>query len=361
MISTVGSFLFGLAVLLWVVDMIRNFRPFRAKEAGNVFGGPGLEWLPSGLYSLRSSPVIRSLYPLWDQKDLARDVAAGRYFLPGAPRGDRETLITSPVNAEPQYVLRIPRPSSWYVWGAVFTAGFFLILTVQAYLLSVISGLLAIYCIWEWAWRLDRPNPHETVDVGGGVRLPTYVSGPSSHGWWAMVITLIVGGMVAVMACFSYVFLWSRRPDLWQAPPDLGSLPLTLVLLVLAGVGGWAAQAALKLDRPRSPVIAAAVMLLATLAAGGAWAAEASAWWASGLRPDVSSQGATVFALLAWQGLFAGICLLMGPFAALRWMFGHLSPKRPATFELIALFLAFTALQGAGTTLLVRLFPGVMS
>ena len=144
-------------------------------------------------------------------------------------------------------------------------------------------------------------------------------------------------------------------------PPLAGFIGKLAMMDALSGVGGWAAQAALKLDRPRSPVIAAAVMLLATLAAGGAWAAEASAWWASGLRPDVSSQGATVFALLAWQGLFAGICLLMGPFAALRWMFGHLSPKRPATFELIALFLAFTALQGAGTTLLVRLFPGVMS
>ena len=26
--------------------------------------------------------------------------------------------------------------------------------------------------------------------------MPNYVSGPSSHGWWAMVIVLIVGGMV---------------------------------------------------------------------------------------------------------------------------------------------------------------------
>jgi cytochrome c oxidase subunit I+III len=41
--------------------------------------------------------VISSLYPLWDQNNLARDVEAGRYFLPGAPTGGRETLVTSPV------------------------------------------------------------------------------------------------------------------------------------------------------------------------------------------------------------------------------------------------------------------------
>ncbi|WP_312147818.1 cytochrome c oxidase subunit I [Brevundimonas sp.] len=359
MISTAGSFLFGLAVLLWMVDMIRNFRPFGDKDAGNVFDGPGLEWLPSGRYSLRSIPVIQSLYPVWDQPNLARDVPAGRYFLPGAPRGHRETIITSPINAEPQYLQRMPRPSSWYVWGAVFTAGFFLILTIQAYAVSVVSGVLAVFCILKWCWTLDRPSGPATVAVGGGVRLPTYVSGSSSHGWWAMVITLIVSGMVAIMACFSYVFLWSRRPDLWQAPPDLATLPVTAGLLVAAGVGGWMAQGLLKRGRPRSAGLAAVLMLSATLAAGGAFANEATAWWGTGLRPDASSQGATVYALLAWQGTFVGIALLMGPFALLRWLFGHLSPRHPATFEVIALFVAFTAVQGTATSLLVRLLPGV--
>ena len=94
------------------------------------------------------------------------------------------------------------------------------------------------------------------------------------------------------------------------------------------------------------------------LMAGGAWAAEASAWWSSGLRPDATSQGATVYALLAWQGTFVGIGLLMGPFVLLRWLRGHVAPRRPATFEVVALFLAFTALQGGATTLLIRLFPG---
>jgi cytochrome c oxidase subunit I+III len=42
----------------------------------------------------------------------------------------------------------------------------------------------------------------------------------------------------------------------------------------------------------------------------------------SGLRPDASSQGATVYALLAWQGLFVDISLLMGPFVVLRWLCG---------------------------------------
>ncbi|MDG2520683.1 cbb3-type cytochrome c oxidase subunit I [Caulobacter segnis] len=355
LISTFGSFLFGLAVMLWIIDMIRNFRPFGDKEAGNLFNGPGLEWLPAGFYSLRSIPVITSLYPVWEQKGLGRDVAAGRYLLPGAPRGERETIVTSPITAQPQYLLRMPRPSSWHVWGAVFTAGFFLILTVQAYVAAVVSGILAVYCLWEWAWRLDRPHRAATADVGGGVRLPTSVSGPMSHGWWAMVITLTVSGMVAVMAGFSYVFLWSRRPDLWRAPPDAASLLITLGLLAACALGAFGSVRSLKGARPS---LAAALMLTASLAAAAAFAVEAGAWWSSGLRPDANSQGATVFALLAWQGVFAGIGLLMGLFALMRRLFGLVTPDRPATFELIGLFLGYTAAQGAASLLLVRLLPG---
>ena len=358
LISTVGSFLFGLAVLLWVIDMIRNYRPFGRKEAGNVFGGAGLEWLPAGLYSLRSIPVITSLYPGWEQKGLGRDVAAGRYFLPGAPRGERETLVTSPLNAEPQYLLRMPRPSSWYVWGAIFTAGFFLILTIQAYLVSALCGVLAIYCILKWCWKLDRPSEEDTVDIGGGVRVPTYVAGPASHGWWAMVITLIVAGMVAIMAGFSYIFLWSRRPDLWQEPPEVSTLIAVLILTAAAAALAWLSLKALAFERPRSAMISAILMLLASVALIGGWAVEFQAWRGVGLTPDASSQGATVFALLAWQGLFAGVIGLMGLFAVARWIFGLVEARRPATYQLIALFISFAAAQGAYAAVLTHLFPG---
>ncbi|WP_257818287.1 cbb3-type cytochrome c oxidase subunit I [Phenylobacterium sp. J367] len=219
-LSTAGAYLFGFAVLLWIVDMARNFRPFGATNAGNVYGGPGLEWLPNDLYSVRSIPVVKSLYPLWDQPNLARDVEAGRYFLPDNPTGGRETIVTSTMNAEPQFLLRMPKPSGWHVWAAIFTAGFFLLLTIQAYVASAICGVLAVYTLVQWCWLLDKPMDQAPVDIGGGVMAPSYASGPRSHGWWATVITLIVGGMVALLAGFSYVFLWSGRPDLWIAPPD---------------------------------------------------------------------------------------------------------------------------------------------
>ena len=164
----------------------------------------------------------------------------------------------------------MPRPSSWYLWGAVFTAGFFLILTVQAYIVSLISGVLAIYCIMKWAWKLDAPNELEAVDVGGGVILPTYVSGPTSHGWWAMVITLIVSGMITVMAGFSYVFLWSRRPDLWIAPPDVLTLIGVLALLATCAGAAWFATRATRREGRAWQGLAAGLIVMAAAALTGA-------------------------------------------------------------------------------------------
>jgi len=359
LISTVGAVLTALAVLIWIIDMVRNFRPFGSRDAGNLYGGPGLEWLPTGLYSSRSIPIVTSQYPLWEQKDLARDVEAGRYFLPNSTTGRRETLVTSTLNAEPQYLQRMPVPSGWPIWAAVFTAAAFLLLTVQAYWPSLVSAVLAIYCVFSWCWTLDRPVDQETADIGAGIQVPTYVSGPASHGWWAMVITLVVGGMVAVLAAFSYVFLWSRNPATWTPPPGPSTVAATLGPYLLAALLAWGACFVLRLDRPRSGVIGTAMMVLASLLIAAGWGFDWRAWHTIGTDPTATAQAAMVYAFIAWDGFFAFVSILMGLFVALRWAAGLVSAQRPSTFDLVALFLVYTAMQGAGASLLTRLFPGV--
>src|SRR3546814_13384536 len=76
------------------------------------------------------------------------DVAEGRYFLPGSATGYRETIITSPLRAEPEYLQIMPGPSVWPLLAAIFTAGFFLLLTVQSYRPGLVSGVIAILCVF---------------------------------------------------------------------------------------------------------------------------------------------------------------------------------------------------------------------
>ena len=110
MVSTIGAFTLALGVLVFLFDILKNLRPALSDQAGDVWGAGTLEWLNNDSYASRSIPHVASREPLWDQPGLRQDVDAGRYYLPGAPTGCRETIITSPVEAAPQYLARLPGP-----------------------------------------------------------------------------------------------------------------------------------------------------------------------------------------------------------------------------------------------------------
>jgi cytochrome c oxidase subunit I+III len=353
LISTIGAFMLAAGVLLFLVDLARNFRLAPGGcNAGNVYDGGTLEWLPSELYSTRSIPVVRSREPLRDDPKLADDVAAGRYFLPGSATGLRETIVTSPLLAEPQYLQIMPGPSAWPFAAAVFTAGFFLALTVQAYMFGWVSGILAVACVLRWLWETDRPVEQAEVDIGAGIMVPTYVTGPSSHGWWAMVILLVVMAMIFIMALFSLAFLWSNQPGFWAPPPRIGTaLPVAL----LYGTALVAALAARRL-LPRGAGGASGLLLASVLAAGVALWLDWSSWRASGLVPEASGQGATIYALQALQAFAVGTGLLMAAFCAARALRGLVSLPRNNSVDLTMLFLAYTAVQGLVAALFGRAF-----
>ncbi|RYD43763.1 MAG: cytochrome ubiquinol oxidase subunit I [Sphingomonadales bacterium] len=353
LISTIGAFMLAAGVLLFLVDLARNFRLAPGGgNAGNVYDGGTLEWLPSELYSTRSIPVVRSREPLRDDPKLADDVAAGRYFLPGSATGLRETIVTSPLLAEPQYLQIMPGPSAWPFAAAVFTAGFFLALTVQAYMFGWVSGILAVACVLRWLWETDRPVEQAEVDIGAGIMVPTYVTGPSSHGWWAMVILLVVMAMIFIMALFSLAFLWSNQPGFWAPPPRIGTaLPVAL----LYGTALVAALAARRL-LPRGAGGASGLLLASVLAAGVALWLDWSSWRASGLVPQASGQGATIYALQALQAFATSTGLLMAAFCAARALRGLVSLPRNNSVDLTMLFLAYTAVQGLVAALFGRSF-----
>ena len=198
--------------------------------------------LPSGLYSTRSIPLITSREPLWDQPGLAKAVGEGRYFLPNSATGLRETIVTSPVMAEPEYVEIMPGPSPWPLVSAIFTAFMFLALTVQAYAFATFSGVVMLIGVLRWLWETDRPIRQTSADIGANIQRPTYRIGPSSHGWWALTILFVVFGMIMFMAAFGFLYLYgvhrnfgSRRQASSRSPPSPRSTPPRSVLAYIAG------------------------------------------------------------------------------------------------------------------------------
>ena len=100
------------------------------------------------------------------------------------------------------------------------------------------------------------------------------------------------------------------------------------------------------------------LLILSALLLLGALIADHGSWYAAGLRPDASGQGATVFAFLGLQACLVGVCVLMAAFVAARGARGFVAVPRSNVIDLPAIFLIFTAAAGATSAALARLVPG---
>jgi cytochrome c oxidase subunit I+III len=362
LVSTAGAFMLAAGVLVVLVDLVRNLRPSGGEQAGNLWGAGTLEWLPNDTYAARSVPYVTSREPLWDQPGLAKDVEAGRYYLPGTATGWRESIVTSPIEAMPQYLSRLPDPGWTPLLAAVFTAAFFLLLTGKLVTPAVLCALAAVVMMVAWMWQSD-PAPVAPVDIGGGVRLPTYASGPVSHSWWAMVVLLLVAGSLYLSYVFSYLYLWTVSPQVW---PEAGSQlmptpgwPLASGGLLIAASATMLAAGRVLSDRTAYRAIALIVIAVVALAAS--LGVEFYGHRQAGLRADANAYGAMVSmaGFLQFQLVLPVIC--MAGFAIARRLSGRLDHVRRVTFDNLALLCHYAVGQGLLGLLLVHGFPRVVA
>ncbi|MDQ3143859.1 MAG: cytochrome ubiquinol oxidase subunit I, partial [Pseudomonadota bacterium] len=102
------------------------------------------------------------------------------------------------------------------------------------------------------------------------------------------------------------------------------------------------------------------VMLLAAALLAFGFGTDWWSWHASGLSPDQSGQGATVYMFLALEGQLLAVAVLMALYLAARTSRGLVTRPRNNTFDLTTLFLVYTGGQGIVAALLSRLFPGAI-
>lgn len=185
LISTAGAFIFAAGVLVVVFDVLR---PKHRQPRGefNPWNAGTLEWVsePEENWGVRSIPIVRSRYPLWDQKDLARKVNEGRYYLPDAEEGWREGLVTSVLDAEPIQVLRVGGTSHVTIVSALSLGGAFIALTFHWWIATALAAIICFCAIIYWLWTGTGEIPEKPEkDVGLGLSLPLYASGSDSVGW----------------------------------------------------------------------------------------------------------------------------------------------------------------------------------
>jgi cytochrome c oxidase subunit I+III len=357
LVSTVGAFILAAGILVVLLDVILHLR-MAGKVHANVWGAGTLEWLPAHDYAVRSIPSVESREPLWDRPELAREVDEGAHYLPGTATGGRETIVTSPVDARPQYVLLLPGWSYLPLVAGAGTAAFFLFLTVKMTWPAAVGGVVAVAAIWRWMWESDRGPVHPSLDIGGGMRLPVYVTGPASHSWWAMIVLILVDGTVFASLVFSWFYLQHAGGEAWP----LSGTVLPAAVWPLGAALAWLASSGLVASARRmlecdSAGTFRAAMLGAVALMLGAFGLDAGGWWRNGLRPEVHAHGAMVYAVLAWQSVHVCALLVMTAYTLARSWSGMLDRTRRVTFDNTRLFWHYMVGQGIAGIALVHAIP----
>ena len=356
MLSTVGAFIFAFGVLLFIVDAVRALRR-PEKEVGNPWNAPTLEWLPSESYGNRSIPRIHSTNPLWDQPTLSEEVERGQHYLPGTATGLRETIATSPVKAEPRYLMVLPTDSWLPVIAALGTAGFFLLLTVKAILPAFIFGLMAVGGTVAWLWESDRKPPIDQARVAEDLVLPVNAKTTASQSWWGTMVMLIVDACIFTSFGYAYVHVSMRLqvcPPPGAALPELSSQLVSAGLLMTSSVLMLLAVRAL--GKRRLPWL----VLLALGCTAASFLLDLRGHQFAGLDPTASAWGAAIGGLLGYQGLHVVVLAIAGPYLVLRSWRGHLGERSRATLDNVALLWHYTTLQGLAGMALVHGLPALM-
>ncbi|MDQ2889698.1 MAG: cytochrome c oxidase subunit I [Gemmatimonadota bacterium] len=234
LIVTIGAYVFATGVLLFIINVLRSLK--HGVIAGdNPWDAPTLEWStssPPPPYNFASIPVIASRHPLWENR--LPDEGSGRSVLSNGPllEDGRETFGITPLDAEPDVVMRMPADS---IWPLVLAFG----LTVTSFGLlgpsnglTIVGVLLAFLAVVAWFAPASGARRHEMVDTLFGM-LPVNGEGRHSVAWWGMVCVIATEAAFFAYLLASYAYLSASSINPWPTlPPDLKlALPNTVILI----------------------------------------------------------------------------------------------------------------------------------
>ncbi|MBI2386741.1 MAG: cytochrome c oxidase subunit I [Elusimicrobia bacterium] len=360
LLSTIGAFVLaaGLAIIAWDILRPKSQRPLSKR---NPWDAGTLEWLaenPSQPWGVRSIPEIDGRYPLWDQPDFMRDVDQGRFYLPDADDVRRETIVTTVIDARPVQCLQLGGPTFVTFWAALTIGGFFVLGTYHRWGAALVSALLGAAVVWHWMWTGTAAIPARAEkDVGLGVTLPLYASGPSSVGWWAMLITMLADLTAFASLVFGYFFYWTLRPDF---PPKDSAGPGVFWPCLGAGLvlGSWALTSLAarwnRRGRARSYYAGLAAAFALGLAGAGALAAGPRL---TGLDPTKDVYAATVWVLALWTALHVAAGGLMQLYCLARGLTGRLTARHDMDIVNTALYWHFALITTVVTVAVISGFP----
>ena len=157
MLTTVGAFLLAIGVLLVLINIVTSLR--RGAVAGpNPWDGATLEWSipsPPPPYNFKVIPHVISRHPLWEHR--LQETAAHSSLHAGMVLDHgRETVGTSPLDGEPDEILRMPKDSVAPFLLALAASAFFVGLLLHLWWLALAGVVVVVLAVLIWLWPEQR-------------------------------------------------------------------------------------------------------------------------------------------------------------------------------------------------------------
>lgn len=156
MITSIGSFVFATGILLFLVNVIVSLK--RGEVAGrNPWNAPTLEWAvasPPPPYNFAVIPWVASRHPLWEDKlaeGAGRSSTEQGYLL----MEGREALGTTPLDARPDIVLKMPDDSYTPFLVGLFSALIFVGMLLHWPTFTTLAAVACSLTLVIWMWPLN--------------------------------------------------------------------------------------------------------------------------------------------------------------------------------------------------------------
>ncbi len=153
LITTIGSFVFAIGVLLLFVNVVKSLRA-GAPAPADPWDAGTLEWSvpsPPPPYNFSVIPTVASRHPLWDgrlsESGVISSIDHGMLLDQG-----KETVATSPLDASPDMILEMPEDTAAPFVLTLGTSLMFVGLLLKAWPLAIAGAAVAALSILWWLW-----------------------------------------------------------------------------------------------------------------------------------------------------------------------------------------------------------------
>jgi cytochrome c oxidase subunit I+III len=328
LLATLGVGVLACAIIVLLFDLWRSRRG-GVIAGDNPWGADTLEWAtssPPPSYNFAELPTVSGRYALWTMQREQPTVY-------GLQASQREVLVTSLLDAEPDHRTSLPGPTLWPLLAALGSGVTFIVALFTPWGI-VWGGLLTGAMLIGWYWPSGphkpelaaeqpsatqrraaelavqpgtreaslSPAPRMALDVS---RLPTFAFGSRDPLWWGVASMMAIEGSVFALLFVSYLYLkdqalvWPPNPVPLQSRLAGSFGVLALLLSCLPNYHAARAARTGSLQGMRRGLILATLLMLAFL--GTRWA-ELSAL---SFRWDVHVHGSLVWTIAGMHTMHA--------------------------------------------------------